>query len=200
VNDTVAPDALDEARRRRPGPSVKPALVVVGIAALLLLLFGIGSAVTGSHGATPAPPGRVAHSALPAEPARVALRPIERAGTPPPDVLSSLVVPKGAATSSATRWDGETQYSAKMAFRLGASQAAIVQFYRTELRARGWSIVSVGAAHDAPRSTEVLAQRASSDGWYWEVGAVVSPTTFGTSSNVESTSFSLELFEEPDPL
>jgi len=177
---------------------VKPALVVVAIAAGLLLLFGIGSALTGNGRPPSGGPTHVRGTALAAGPGTRALRPIEDPGTPPSDVLGTLVVPRRAKVVSATRWDGATQYSARMGFRLSASQAAVVSFYRRELHGRGWSILSVGAAQGQPRATEVLAQRASADGWYWEVGVVVSPTVFAGGSAKENTPFTLELFEVPD--
>lgn len=191
-------------RPRASVPSAKPALVVVGIAAGLVLLFGIGSALSGSGGpAAPAKraPAHVKGTTLGSEGATAVLRPIERPGTPPSDVLRSIVVPVGSATVSSKPWDGTTQFSGEMTFRLSASQAAVVSFYRAELRARGWSISSVGAAEGHAGSTEVLAQRASSDGWYWEIGIVVSPTSFSSTSSTagaDVTRFSLDLFQEPD--
>lgn len=185
-----------EARRR--GTSVKPALVVVGAAAVILVVFGVGAAITGSHAPAPV---RAPHvdTSLAAAPATKALRPIEDPAAPPPDVLGALVVPAKAAPVSKKPWDRQTQYNASMDFTLPASQGAVVHFYRAELRARGWSITSVGAARANPRATEVLAQRASSDGWYWDIGVVVSPTTFSSRSGPESTRFLLDLYEVPDP-
>jgi hypothetical protein len=193
----VAGNGAAPARIRRPGPSTKPALVVVGIAAFLVLLFGIGAALTGSS-PTPASHPKAVKTTLRAAPAAATLAPIELPGTPPADVLGSLVLPAHVETVSKTKWDGQTQYSAKMGFRLAATQAEVVTFYRAELRSRGWSISSTGAAHDQPRAVELLAQRASSDGWYWEVGVVVSPTTFGSGGRTDVTRFTLELFEVPD--
>lgn len=184
------------ALERRPGPSLRPALVVVAIAAGLVILFGIGAALTGSSAPKPTPVGHVPRAPLAAEPAAAALKPIERLGTPPSDVLSALVVPRGASAVSSAPWSGSTQYNASMHFRLAASQAAVVSFYQSELKARGWGDFSTGAARGQQGATEVLAQRASTDGWYWEVGVVVAPTTFG--SHGDTTRFSVDLFEVPD--
>jgi hypothetical protein len=208
-----ADGARTQAPTRRGVPSVRPALIVVGIAAGLVLLFGIGAALTSSS--TPPKPrssalAPVKGTALRAEAATSVLRPIERPDTPPPDVLRSVVVPEGSTTVSSKPWDGSTQFSGEMTFRLQASQAAVVDFYRAELKARGWSISSVGAAEGKKNATEVLAQRASTDGWYWEIGVVVSPTTFTSpsrpssdsgaagSTGADSTQFSLDLFQEPE--
>lgn len=190
-------------------PSARPALVVVGTAAGLVLLFGIGAALTGSS--STAPPAKsstapVKGATLRAEAATAVLRPIERPDTPPDDVLHAVVVPAGSVALSSKPWDGTTQFSGEMTFRLHTSQAAVVAFYRAELKARGWSISSVGPAEGKKGATEVLAQRASSDGWYWEIGVVASPTTFTTPASAggaagasgDTTRFTLDLFQEPE--
>lgn len=185
---------------RARGPSLRPALVVLGVAFVLVLAFGVGSALTGSSSPSPGRPTTVHGIPLATSPGAGALRPIEVPGTPPADVLGSIVVPAGSSTVSSTPWDGLTQYSGTMRFSLRSSQAAVVAFFRKELLARGWSLLSVGAAHDQPGSTEVLAQRASTDGWYWDIGVVVSPSTFGSGAGaaVETTGFTLELYEVPE--
>lgn len=194
-------------RRRAAGPSVRPALVVVGIATGLVLLFGIGAALQGSSAPKAPPhPSHVSGTALTAEPAASSLRPIEILGTPPDDVVGAVVVPKGATRTGSTPWDGSTQFSGTVDFELSATQTAVVDFYRSELKARGWSTPNVSAARSPKGATEVIAQRASADGWYWEIGVVVSPTTFSSRSSVTSnagastdlTKFTLELFEIPD--
>lgn len=184
---------------RTTGPSVRPALIVVGLALLVVLVFGIASALTTNPTPKPPRPSAVKGTGLVAEPAVATLRPIEILGTPPADVLDALVLPKGAHEVSVTKWSGSTQYDGKMSFRLAASQASLVDFFRAELRARKWSIVSVGPARGAPHATEVLAQRASTDGWFWEAGFVVYPTTFSTSAaHADVTRFGLDLYEMPD--
>ena len=185
--------------RRTTTPSIRPALVVVGVALVVVLVFGIGAALTTTSSPKAPKVAPLEGTGLVAEPARAALRPIEILGTPPSDVLDALVVPEGLRKLSATPWSGETQYSAGMSFRLATSQARIVRFFRNELRANGWSIASVGPAHAKKGATEVLAQRASSDGWFWEAGVVVFPTTFPPKSiGADETRFSLDLYEMPD--
>lgn len=190
--------STDTGRPRTPGPSVRPALVVVGVALFLVLLFGIGAALTRNPPSKAAPPEHVSGTGLVAEPAAATLHPIEILGTPPSDVLDALALPKGAKELSVTRWSGSTQFAGKMSFRVGSSQGALVTFFRSQLHARGWSIVNVGPARAEHGATEVLAQRASTDGWFWEAGFVVFPTSFGTSGQTDTTRFSLDLYEMPD--
>ncbi|MHB1554555.1 MAG: hypothetical protein ACYCSX_12765 [Acidimicrobiales bacterium] len=185
--------------RRTPMPSIRPALVVVGVALLVVVVFGVGAALTTTRSSTVPRDAPLRGTGLVAVPASAALHPIEILGTPPADVLDALVVPRGAQRVSASPWSGETQYSAKMTFQLASSQATIVSFFHTELRTRGWSIVNVGPARAEKGATEVLAQRASADGWFWEAGVVVFPTTFRhASADADVTRFSLDLYEMPD--
>lgn len=179
------------------GPSLRPALVVVAVAVAIVAIFGLGSLFHGG-----APPARqapvvVPASPLPSIPAGHALRPIEISGAPPRDVLASVVLPRGASVVSASPWNRTTQFSASMGFGIHQSQERVIDFYRLQLRARGWSIQDVGPARGAHGAIEVLAQRASSDGWFWEMGVVVSPTSF-TPKGAETTRFSLELFQKTD--
>lgn len=195
----LQPTDVPDPPARRPGPSVRPALIVVGIALFLILLFGIGAALTSNPASKPPAPSHLKGSSLVAVASSVPLRPIEILGTPPADILDALVLPKGAQKVSVTKWSGSTQFDGKMSFRIGVSQGSLVAFFHTELRTRGWSILSVGAAHGHPGATEVLAQRASTDGWFWEAGFVVFPTAFGHgSAHTEMTRFSLDLYEMPD--
>jgi hypothetical protein len=215
---TTLPAAVAE--RRRP-PSVRPALVVVGVAALILALFGIGAVLTG--GSQPGratttrsvPKGRtpVAGTSLLAAPAAQALRPVRQPGTPPANIADALALPAGARRVSYTASPSITLFDASERFTVGASQAAVIAFYKAELPALKWRLTSVGPARNDPQATEVLAQKAGTDGWYWEVGVVVSPTVFpsatpaaapprggssGGAAATGTTPFLLELYQVND--
>jgi hypothetical protein len=52
-----------------------------------------------------------------------------------------------------------------------------------------------------PGTIEVLGQRAGSDGYYWQIGAVVAPTTFpssGPGAKTGLTEFEVRLFQVSD--
>jgi hypothetical protein len=90
---------------------------------------------------------------------------------------------------------GVTQYDRTVAFASGLSSDQVTALYQALLPRLGWRIIHVGptlGASAAP-GTEILATKGSGDSFYWEVGAVVSPTT---SAGV--TPFSLEVYEQPD--
>ena len=186
----------------RRGPSVRPALIVLAVAVAILLLFGILAVVSGPGTTRPAATGKprvVPGTGLYAQSAVKALGPIEHPGTPPANVLDALVIPRGATTvGHADNSGATTQYDEQMTFSLaGTTQDALVEFYRRELQSLGWSLISVGPASGAANHVEVLAQIGGNDGWYWEVGAIAAPTSFGA-GGTEKTPFTLRLFQEPD--
>lgn len=185
----------------RRTPSMRPALIVLGLAVLIVVLFGVLAAVAPGNGAPPATsrPSKVKGSSLLAVSAEKALQPIEHPGTPPADIVGTLTLPQGATARGHQDVNASTtQYDEQMTFSVGATQASVVGFYKAELKTGGWSLFSVGPATDHPDEVEVLAQKGGSDGWYWEVGAVVSPTTFSRTGAGETTAFTLKLFQEPD--
>jgi hypothetical protein len=56
----------------------------------------------------------------------------------------------------------------------GASAGALINFFDTQLEARGWSLFSKSATSTGPQS---LFQKAGSDGFYWEAGVTVTKST-----------------------
>jgi len=174
-----------------------PALVVLGIAVGILTIGIVASALISGN----SPVLSVRHVTLPdgssvaLTPATSALHSIVGDGEPPADILGNLAVPTGSRLSGTIDADqGVSQFDRTVSFSslLGASQ--VVGIYRTLLPRLGWQVLYSGSApQKGAGSTEVLAKRGSGDGYYWEVGVVVSPTT---SAGV--TPFSMELYEVPD--
>ncbi|HEX3946115.1 MAG TPA: hypothetical protein VHW47_00340 [Acidimicrobiales bacterium] len=184
----------------RRSPGLRPALLVVGIAVVLVLAFGLAAAFTGQSTTHPPSdkPAKVAGTSLLAVPAGSALRSIEQPGTPPENIVNAITVPEGTQTTAhADNTTSAGQYDEQVDLRVPASQAAVVAFYRAELATRGWKTINVGTATDQPGTTQVLAQAAGDDGWYWEIGALVSPTVFGGTGG-QSTPFTIRLFQVPD--
>jgi len=188
----------------RRGPGMGPALVVAGIAVGLVLVFGVLSAVSSSHPRTAASvstaPVSVPGTALEAVPAAGRLKPIEEPDTPPSNILDALFVPVGSAPVAHGHSVSNTnQYDGQMTFAVPATEATVIAFYKAELARHGWKVIQVASATGIPDGIEVLSEKAGNDGWYWEAGAVVSPTRFsGPSGARQSTRFKLELFEVPD--
>ncbi len=167
---------------RPPGPSAKPAAVVFGIILLLFLVGFLVDELTSAPHATPS--GHATPSSRPvpgtgglvAQPASSVLGPLSTAGQPPANVVSALVVPRGTAVvpGSASQ-QGLGLYDATVHVQVPAAEEAVITFVRTELGAGRWHVLSAG-----PRAQgyQIVAQHPGSDGYEWEVGFTVSPTTF----------------------
>lgn len=187
--------------------SLRPAALVGAIAVVILVVFAVGAAISGNGIRATSPPikeGVVKGTSLRAISATAALRHIEQGGEPPVNVVDSIAVPDGYRylsmtdnTASAGQYDEQVQLSA------ATSEEALFVFYKAELPKDGWHVVSTGAADGQP-GVEVIGEKGGDDGWYWEFGAVISPTTFAnpssgaTASNDDVTKFVIRLFQVPD--
>src|ERR1700722_12234308 len=124
----------------RRAVSMKPAAIVLGLATLVLIVFAGGAALF-----KPAPvktPSKhstsVAGTSLRATGALDALRPIVSPGEPPNNVLNAVVVPTGARRLSHINYGGEAnQYDQAVVFSVGGVQAAVIDFYRVEMKKAG---------------------------------------------------------------
>jgi hypothetical protein len=211
-NGSASPtSALDPVMRssRPPGPTARPAAVVLAVIVVVFLAGFVADLLSsGGHRSStsrsPSSPARpVAGSGLTAEPAAQVLSPIVTPGDPPSDILGALVVPAGTKDvprSAAQR--GLGLYDASVAVEAPAAETAVLQFLRVELAAGRWSVTSAGPA---PGGTyRIIAQHPGSDGYEWELGATVSPTTFTSSVPGMSvpasgvTPFTLRLFAISD--
>jgi hypothetical protein len=120
--------------------------------------------------------------------------PLVVAGEPPGDVLGSVVIPAGSIQTAIPQVGGDpTGFDHTIDFTSPASEQAIYSYFDHEMTGRGWKVFSKGAPANQP-GVEVLAQRAGSDGWYWEEGVVVSPTAFGANGS-QSTRYSVRLYQ-----
>ena len=201
--DPLSPDPgdlqiVDPARPVFQPMSIRgPALIVLGIA-IFIVVAGVVASAVDSGGA----PTLTVHSfTLPdgttvqLTPATTALKGIVSAGEPPADILGNLAVPSGSAVVRTVNSDQDlTQFDRTVYFHTGLSTDQVIDLYRGLLPRLGWSVIYAGNGDSrvAP-GTDVLGKKGSGDGFYWEAGVVVSPTTPSG-----STSYSLELFELPD--
>ena len=179
---------------------MKPAFVVLGLAFVILLVFSLGSAF--SHTSvtpTKAPKGTsaVKGSSLRAVSAQGGLKPIEQDGQPPPNVLAAITLPVGAVRGSTTNPGEGSSYDQEVKFSVHASEAAVLGFYKAELAHFGWKTVTSGpATHQAGQ--QIVGQIAGEDGFYWQLGVVVSPSTFLDNGSVDVTQFSLQVLQVGD--
>lgn len=185
------------------GVSMRPAMVVLGLAVLILALFITLGVVTSTRVApvrTSAAPSRVPGSSLRAVPAADPLAPIIGDGQPPSDVLNGVFVPAGSVRlSSANNSASAGQYDKAVTLRSTASQGALLTFFDNDMRLEGWQVFDKGPALHDPGALEVLGKIAGSDGYYWEMGATVSATSFGAGAPATGwTDYQITLFQIDD--
>ena len=137
---------------------------------------------------------------LRAEPAVQDLKVITVSGQPPGNIINAVSIPEGSTRTSFTNNSAAAQgYDAQITLRANESQAALENFYKLVMKKQGWQIFSTGPADHVTGGLEVLGKKAGSDGFYWEMGAVISPTSFGAGTPATgATSFSLELIQVQD--
>jgi hypothetical protein len=174
-----------------------PALIVLGLAVVILLGGVVGGILT--SGSTPT--FHVAHVTLSdgtrvaVSPATDRLRTIEANGEPPADILGNLgVLTNSKVTGLVNSDQNAAQFDRTVTLTSTLAQVQVAEAYQRLVKAGGWNVIYHGPApQGAAGTTEVLARRGSGDGFYWEIGVVVSPTT-----PTGSTPYSIEVFETPD--
>jgi hypothetical protein len=202
-SSTVTDTADDVPQRRElPGPSVKLALWVLLLAIGILILGFIAQVFTGSTPpvAAPSSVATAKGSRIKAIPASSALGPLINSGEPPDDIVDAIVIPAGSVPGAVTdNTNSAESYDEQREFEISAPEQKVITFFEVELSAQGWHIESTGKPKNQP-GFEVLAQRAGSDGYYWEIGAVVSPTSFTSSPAIAGgvTPFEIRLFQVSD--
>jgi|HubBroStandDraft_1064217.scaffolds.fasta_scaffold371300_1 hypothetical protein len=188
----------------RPGYSMRPAMVVVGLAVVILAIFitmAIVTTTTAPTTDTSQSSHSVAGTPLRAIPADRVLSAIVVSGEPPTNIINSVSIPTGTVlVSHQMNGAAADQYDAQIGLRSDDSQGALETFFKKDMVHQGWQIFDVGAADHNPGATEVLGKKAGDDGFFWEMGAVVSATTFGPGAPATGeTSFIIRLFQVPDP-
>jgi hypothetical protein len=185
------------------GISMRPAMVVLGLAVLILAVFvtiGILTTQSPQPVKTSSAPSAVGGTPLHATVAAGLLSPIIISGEPPTNILNAVSVPVGSVRlAHQNNAAGSGQYDAQVSFRSADSQAALLTFFAADMREQGWQIFDKGAAANDPGALEVLGKLAGTDGYYWQMGAIISPTTFGKGAPPTGwTNFTIRLFQQSD--
>ncbi len=200
--------SLDDAAPLRPPPragfNMKAAMIVPGIGLLILVLFvGAGFLTSNSVQETRSSTSSFAVPGTPvrAVPAVHDLKVITVSGQPPGNILNAVSIPLGAKrVSFVNNTQSAQQYDAQISLKVNESQAALEAFYKSVMKKQGWQIFSTGPADHDPGAFDILGKKAGSDGFFWEMGAVISPTTFGAGAPARGTTpFTVRLFQQPDP-
>lgn len=198
TSDLVTSDGPEPVGRGYEPMSVRgPALIVLGLAVFLLIGGVVASAI--SSGSNPT--FSIRHVTL-ADGTTVALAPaatklhaLVSNDEPPADIIGNLGVPKESTVTGVVDADQHAaQFDRTASLRSQLAQEQVVDVYTRLLRAVGWQVIYTGSApQGVAGTTELLAKRGSGDGFYWEIGVVVSPTT-----PAGVTPYSIEVFETPD--
>jgi len=191
---------------RPPGPSTKPALIVLG---LTLALFAVGvtlEVLSGSQSRPTPAPTKIATArgaVLHAVPARPLLKAIVTPSQPPDDLLDALAVPADATAVPSSAVDrGVELYDRSLRFEVPRSEQDVITFFRAELPALHWRRLSQGPTGTGATQYLILEQHPASDGHEWDLGVTVSPTVFsgdsGTATGTGTTAFTLRLYSVSD--
>lgn len=193
-------------RTTAPLPSLRPALVVVGIA-VFLVLGGAVLALVGTASARPAasrgPKTIVPGSDIFAQPAKEVLSHISSGGEPPANVVASLAVPAGSSYLGRKEFDrGVDQFDRQVEVSVDAPAAQVRTFYLKLLSEQEWTTSRAGS--DGGRY-DILATRSGDDGYQWEVGLLidgvdtgVAPALAGGGASPVRTTVTIELQQLPD--
>ena len=135
--DTRPAEPAEAEPLRPPTPggfSIKPAMIVLGLAVLILAAF-VTLGIVSSHSPAPVktsgPPSAVAGSPLRSEPAADALKPIVGSGDPPSNIINAVTVPVGSIRiSHQNNAAGAGQFDAQVTLRSTDSQGALLAFSR----------------------------------------------------------------------
>jgi hypothetical protein len=209
LHDTQPETAADAAPaaptrpRTAGGNSLRPAMVVLGLAVLILGTFvtiGILTSQSPARVRTSGAPSALPGTTLRAVPAGPALAVIRAGGEPPTNVLNAVLVPAGSVRIAHRDNAGSAgQFDAQITMRSDDTQGALLAFFAADMKNEGWQVFDRGPAANDPRSTEVLGKLAGTDGYYWELGAVISPTTFGAAAPpTGQTDFVVRLYQVSD--
>lgn len=198
------PGGAEPLRPPTPGGfSLRPAMIVLGLGVLIIAVF-VTLGILSSH--SPAPvktsgaPSAVPGSSLPGEPAGNALRPIIGSGEPPSNIINAITVPTGSLRiAHQNNAAGAGQYDAQVTLRSTDSQGTLLTFFAAAMHEQGWRVFDKGPAANDPGALEVLGKLAGTDGYFWEMGATISPTTFGHGAPPSGdTSFTIRLLQQND--
>ena len=193
-------DGTTPAPPPRPNFTMKPAMVVGGLAVVILVAFSVAGALTHTATKPSAPPTgtlAVKASGLRAVGATKGLSVIEQDGEPPANVLDAITLPAGSVRGSSSNPGQGSMFDQEVSFSVDASQQAVLTFYKAELHAFGWRTVTSGAATHAP-GQQIVGQLAGDDGFYWQLGVIVAPSTFGATGTTDVTKFTLRVLQVDD--
>lgn len=207
-------DASEPTLQSAPRVSLRPALIVILIVAVitigggLLTIFSSKSAKTPYGSANVANlPARLVVEGVHFDPARPLLEKTELIALVPHDIISSLYLPVDVHFKMVVNLDnGNGPFDRQLNLTSGVSQVRLTTAYMTLLNQYGWkqSGTQPVAVPSGSTGTELLSQRASRDGYNWEVGITITTDTQvvhpnqPSGTNVQPTRLTMRLLQVPE--
>ena len=169
--------------------SLKPAAVVLGIAAFVLVFFTtINIVVNPTVNSTTTIP--IVVGALPIDTKSNLLLECQLPENPPSDISNSLLIPTLSSAESPIKWRGKGPggYDCARDILTAAPSSELLSFYKSHLESRGWKLFSQGDTYKS-KQPQMLFQKAGSDTFYWILGVSVNTST------ANSTVFTFRLYQ-----
>lgn len=156
--------------------SIWPAASIFILAIVVLASFMIVNLVSDQGVVTTTTTVANIVGGLAAESSSVILENCQQPDNPPVNIADALLVPQTTQSTGPTQLpnEGAGDFDCFRPLVTQASPDALLNFYTTQLEARGWNLFSKGAANGDP---QLLFQKAGSDSFYWVVGITVQSST-----------------------
>ena len=114
---------------------------------------------------------------------------ISSAGVPPINVVNSIAIPADSRAIGSDNYDKQSgTYDRALIFHTDSGGISVQAFFQAVFHRHGWKYKGAFSTSSGT-STQILAQIAGNDGFYWEVGV-----TFPPDSNSSTTSASKSHF------
>ena len=159
--------------------SIWPAAAVLGIAVAMLAIFMVINLVSDQSVTTTSTTLPIVVGGLSSEPASVLLAGCMQPGNPPHNITDAFILPARTRANGAFSLpnDGAGDFDCLRPFITNASSSQLLDYFSTQLEARGWSLFSTGSSNGSPQD---LFQKAGSDTFYWDVGITVNSSKSGS--------------------
>jgi hypothetical protein len=168
--------------------SIWPAAAVLILAVVVLFSFLLINIVSDQGVTTTTTTVPSVVGGLNTETSRVILQNCQQPDNPPANIADAFVVPVTTESTGPAQLpnEGAGDFDCFRPLITQASSPALLNYYTTQLEARGWNLFSRGASNGSP---QVLFQKAGSDGFYWIVGITV------TASSTSSTKWTYTIYQ-----
>jgi hypothetical protein len=159
--------------------SIWPAAAVLILAVVVLGSFMLINIVSDQGVTTTTTTLASVVGGLNTESSNVILQNCQQPDNPPTNIADAFLVPVSTQSTGPTQLpnEGAGDFDCFRPLVTQTSSGALLQYYKTQLEARGWNLFSTGSSDGSP---QVLFQKAGSDGFYWVVGITVTSTTPST--------------------